>query len=156
MSDTGHFQFKRALPLPPTRIWHLLTDAKARQLWGAPSDEDVLEVDASDLSEDGLDIHRCGPRDAPAYTVTTRWYHLNTPSGACFTETVEAEGMRISTSLVTYTLAEEPLGTALTVDVTVSSFVGPEALGDHDDGWTSALARLAHLIENGSFAAVPA
>jgi uncharacterized protein YndB with AHSA1/START domain len=148
----AHFQITRTFPLPPDRLWHLLTDARARELWGAPSDDHVLHVDATDLRVDGQDLHRCGPKDAPDYTVATRWYRLDGPEAACFTETVEAGGARIATSLVSYGLAAEGKGTRLTVEVATSSFVGPEALDDFEAGWTSGLNRLDRLVTDGVFA----
>jgi len=144
---TAHFQVRKTIGTTPDRLWHLLTDAKARETWGAPSDDDVLMVDLVDTREDGAELHRCGPKEAPDYTVATRWYRMEAPSGACFTETVEAGGMRIATSLVSYTLSPEGAGTTLIVDVSTCSFVGEEALADFEGGWNSALPRLEALAE---------
>ncbi len=140
------FQLTRSFRCTPDKLWHLLTDPKAREVWSGPSDDDVLTADRADLREGGQDLHRCGPAEAPAYTVETRWYRLDAPQAACFSETVDAEGMRIGTSLVTYQITAEDGGTVLTVDVTTVSFVGEEALGDFKVGWTSALDRLPSLL----------
>lgn len=139
---TGHFRLERRFTLTPDKLWHLLTDPGARTAWGAPSDDDVLILESHDLREGGRDLHRCGPSDAPAYTVETVWFRLLAPDLACFSETVDAGGMRIATSLVTYGLAPTASGSTLIVDVYVSSFVGTEALADFEAGWTSALDRL--------------
>ena len=144
---TAQFTLTRSFATTTERLWHLLTDPKMREAWGAPSDEDVLVVDRSDLRVGGEDLHRCGPADAPDYTVVTRWYHLEQPGAACFTETVEAGGMHIATSLVTYDIAATAEGAALTVTVTTASFVGAEALADFKTGWTAALDRLPRFIE---------
>ena len=144
---TGQVRLERQFTVTPDRLWHLLTDPQARTAWGAPSDDDNLIMDAHDLREGGRDLHRCGPADNPAYTVETVWFRLQAPDLACFTETVDAEGMRIATSLVTYGIAPMASGTSLIVDVYVSSFVGPEALADFETGWTSALGRLRAIID---------
>lgn len=146
----GHFHIDRQFTVPPKRLWHLLTDPEMRTHWAAPSDDDLLIVETSDLREGGRDMHRCGPADDPAFTVETIWFRLDAPSLACFTETVEADGARIGTSLVTYGLAAMDGGTALGIDVQLSSFVGPEAMAEFEAGWTSGLARLAKLIGTGA------
>lgn len=146
---TGNFTLTRDFGIAPDDLWHLLTDPETRAGWSAPSDSDVLTLDAQDLREGGTDRHRCGPAEAPDYTVDTRWYRLEAPALACFSETVEAGGMRIATSLVTYGLAETATGSALQVIVHVSSFVGDEALADFETGWTSALNRLQRQINRG-------
>ena len=145
--DTGDFRLTRSFATTPERLWHLLTDPAARTRWGAPSDDDVLIMDRHDLREGGQDLHRCGPAEDPAYTVETHWYRLAAPDLACFSETVDAGGARIATSLVTYALHGTEKGCSLTIAVHVSSFVGPEALADFEAGWTSALDRLAPMAD---------
>ena len=142
---TGHLRFARQFSTSQDRLWHLLTDPEMREIWGAPSDDDTLVVDKSDLREGGQDRHRCGPSDAPDYVVDTTWYRLVAPDAACFTETVRAGGETFSTSLVTYGLAKTDAGVDLTIELTVTSFAGPEAIAEHEDGWASALARLDTL-----------
>lgn len=145
---TGQFRLERQFTLAPDKLWHLLTDPKARTAWGAPSDQDVLILENTDLREGGRDMHRCGPADNPAYTVETVWFRLQSPDLACFSETVDADGMRIATSLVTYGLAGTASSSTLIVDVYVSSFVGPEALADFEAGWTSALGQLQNIADS--------
>lgn len=147
---TAQFQIQRQFNTSQDKLWNLLTDPEARSKWGGPNDDDVLLMDYHDIQEGGRDQHRCGPKENPAYTVQTDWFRIDGPGFACFTETVDAEGMRIATSLVTYALASKTGGTELLVDVYVSSFVGPEALPDFEAGWTSALARLTKIIESKS------
>ena len=144
---TAQFQLTRHFTAGADRLWHLLTDPKSRKAWSGPSDDDVLHLDAADLREGGEDLHRCGPADAPSYTVATRWYRLDGPQAACFTETVEAQDTRIATSLVTYGLIAEGAQTRLTVSVNTVSFVGVDALADFEAGWTAALDRLPKFLE---------
>ena len=143
----GHFRITRSYPAPPAALWHLLTDPEARTEWGAPSDDHVLVLDAHDLREGGRDRHCCGPADAPEYIVDTHWYHRAGPEAACFTETLVAGGQRLSVSLVSYGLSDTGAGTDLVVDVTVASLAGEDITKDHEEGWTSALGRLARIAE---------
>ena len=140
--DTGSFDLRRRLPLPPDRLWTLLTDPRHRERWGAPSEGTVLVMEREDLRVGGVERHRCGPEEAPEFSVETRWYHLAGPERAVFTETVEAGGMTLFTSLVTYLLEAAGTGTELGVTVAVSSFTGPEALADIRAGWEGGLANL--------------
>lgn len=146
----AHFQLKRGFPLPPDRMWGLLTDPKARELWGGPSDDVVLVLENADLREGGQERHRCGPADNPEFVVDTHWYHLDAPELACFTETVSAGGVRFAVTLVTYALEARGDGCTLTVDVGLSGLAEGDMLGDFKDGWTSGLARLTRLIDDGT------
>lgn len=147
--DTASHDFERRLPLPPARLWEVLTDARHREQWGAPTEGTVLEVIEADTREGGLDRHRCGPAEAPEFIVDTRWYRLDAPNVAVFTETVEMGGELIFTSLVTYSLTASGSGTDLGVTVALSSFVGPDAAQHTRIGWEGGLSNLeryaAHL-----------
>lgn len=146
-SDTATFDLHRVLPLIPEKLWHVITDAKHREKWGAPDDATVLVVDSSDLREGGQDRHRCGPADAPDFLVDTRWYHLSAPTRAVFTETLIFGGEAAFTSLVTYALTPTEDGTALDISVATSSFSGPDALREVEGGWTGAMNNLDAYAE---------
>ncbi|WP_085307726.1 SRPBCC domain-containing protein [Planktotalea arctica] len=144
-TDTGDFDFHRTLPLGTDQLWHVLTDANMRERWGAPSPEMILKVEKSDLRVGGIERHICGPKKNPEFEVETRWYRLDAPSDAAFTETVEIGGSAIGTSLVTYRLEAKGKGTQLFVHVALSSFCGAEALSEFKDGWQGGLASLDAL-----------
>lgn len=91
-TDTGHFDLTRSMPLTPDRLWHLLTDGQMREAWGAPEEGMVLTMDKSDFRVGGHETHRCGPADNPEFTVDTRWYRIEGPHDATFTETVNIGG----------------------------------------------------------------
>ncbi|MEM8654104.1 MAG: SRPBCC domain-containing protein [Pseudomonadota bacterium] len=144
-TDTGHFDLMRTLPLAPDRLWHVLTDGKMREIWGAPEEGMVLEMDTSDFRVGGHETHRCGPVDNPEFTVDTRWYRIDGPHDATFTETVNIGGAAIATTLVTYRVTAEGTGSRLDVSVSVSSFTGPDADGEFKAGWEAGLANLEAL-----------
>lgn len=144
---TGHIHISRTIKVGQERLWHLLTDPEMRTLWGAPSDEHVLDMVSHDLREGGRDLHRCGPADNPEFEVATHWYHLAGPDMACFTETLEIGGARLSVSLVGYGLETVPGGTKLDVDISVTSLTGDDLTPDHEEGWLSGLNRLVAMAE---------
>lgn len=145
-TDTASFAFDRHYALSAARLWHVLTDAKMRERWGGPSDDTVLEVERTDLTENGFERHRCGPKEAPEFIVDTRWYRLAAPELAVFTETLEIGGEKLATSLVTYRLSPTETGTALAIRVAVSSFAGPDVPAEFSGGWEGGLANLDRLI----------
>lgn len=77
--DTKSFDMHRTIPLPPAKLWDVLTDPKHREKWGGPDAETVLIVDQADVRVGGQDRHRCGPADAPEFVIDTRWYDLSAP-----------------------------------------------------------------------------
>ncbi len=145
----GQFTLDRHIATSPETLWHILTDAKQREIWGAPSDEHVLTLVTSDVVEGGFDQHRCGPKNNPDFVVDTRWYRLDAPHTAAFTERLHAGEGSWSVSLVGYELTPATGGTDLKIDVSVLSFEGPEMVGEHEGGWTSALGRMEAMIADG-------
>lgn len=144
-TDTDTFQFDRTFPLPPDQMWPLLTAADKRALWGAPDDGTVMDVLTTDLRVGGVERQRCGPAEAPEFEAETRWYNLAEPTDAVCTETIEAGGMALGTSLVTYRISEDGDGSAVSVTVAVTSFVGPEMIAEFKDGWTRGFAKIDAL-----------
>lgn len=146
-TDTDTFTFTRDMPLSAARMWYLMTDPKMREVWGAPGDA-TLTLLTSDMRIGGTDHHRCGPADAVEFEVTTRWYHLAEPADAVFTEVIEAGGMSLGASLVTYRLNDAAEGSQVNITVAVTSFVGPEMIAEFKDGWTGGFHKLAKLAHD--------
>ncbi len=144
-TDTGNFTLTRTFALSPERLWHVMTDATMRGTWNAPGPDMVLEAEKEDFRVGGQETHHCGPAEAPEFTVDTRWYRIDAPQDAVFTETVHAEGATMATTLVTYRLTPQDTGTRLDVAVAVSSFVGPEGLDEFQAGWEGGLTNLEAL-----------
>ncbi|MEL7461844.1 MAG: SRPBCC domain-containing protein [Pseudomonadota bacterium] len=147
MTPTKTLDFTRDLPLDPDRLWPVLTEPEHRETWGAPEEGMVLTMENADTREGGRERHRCGPAEAPDFLVETRWYRLAAPDLAVFTETLFVGDDRIFTSLVTYSVTPEGTGSRLQVAVAVSSFTGPEAFDEIEQGWMGGLANLDALVE---------
>lgn len=144
--DTAEYRFERSYGIAPDALWHLLIDPEMRARWGAPSEGVVLVMERSDLREGGQDRHRCGPADNPEFVVDTRWYRLDPPALAAFTETLFVGADCLATSLVTYRLNPDGAGVNLGVAVAVSSFSGPDTPGEFRGGWEGGLANLDRLV----------
>lgn len=149
-TDTGSFDLHRSFDITPEQLWHLLTDARMREAWGVPDETMVLEMVTEDLRVGGFEQHRCGPAEAPDFEVETRWYRLDGPSDAVFTETLIFGGARAATTLVTYRVAPAQSGCTLDVAVAVSSFDGKDVLAEIQAGWEGGLASLDALVKQQS------
>lgn len=147
MPDTKTLEFSRTLPLPPEKLWPVLTLAKHRETWGAPDADTVLEVEKEDTRVGGHERHRCGPADDPMFLVDTRWYRLDGPHHAVYTETLIFQGETAFTSLVTYEVTATGDGSKLDLTVAVSAFGGEEMFAEVEQGWEGGLANLASLVE---------
>ena len=145
-TDTDTFTFDRDFGLPPARMWHLMTSNEGREAWGAPEDGLILETLSSDFRIGGEERHRCGPAENPHFEVTTRWYNIAEPSDAVYTEQIEAGGMALGASLVTYRIVPNGTGSKVTVTVAVSSYVGPEMIGEFRAGWEGGIAKLTAMV----------
>lgn len=143
---TDTFTYTRDVALPPARMWPLLTTPEMRATWGAPDDGMTMHTVSSDVRVGGVDHQRCGPQDAPDFEQHTRWYHLEEPTNAVYTEVIEAGGMSLGASLVTMHLTPNGSGATLSVTVAVSSFVGPEMIAEFKGGWDGSMANLDRLI----------
>ena len=144
-TDTDTFTYSRDLPLSPARLWPLLTQADMRANWGAPDESMEMTVLSSDVRVGGTEHQRCGPEDTAEFEQHTRWYHLDEPAGAVYTEVIEAGGMALGASLVTIAVAAKETGSTIHITVAVSSFVGPEMIGEFQGGWDGAFENLVKL-----------
>ncbi|MDC1399219.1 SRPBCC domain-containing protein [Yoonia sp.] len=140
--DTKSFNLTRTMPVTVDQLWHLLTDAKARENCSGPDATTLLETETADLRVGGQDRHRFGPADAPEFVVDTRWYDLTAPDRAVFTETLIFGGAAVCTSLVTYVLQNNGNHTELQTTVAVSSFSGSDTLDEVHTGWNGGMDNL--------------
>lgn len=144
-TDTDTFTFSRAFEISPAQLWHIMTDASSRATWGAPDPTSSLTTLQSDFTIGGQEHHCSGPKDAPEFEVKSRWYQISEPTEAVYTEVIEAEGMRLGASLVTFKITETNVGSTLSLTVAVSSFVGPEMIAEFRSGWDSGVQQIETL-----------
>ena len=46
----------------PARVFAAWSNAKARERWGRPNDEEIIVYDQADFRVGGEDVSRCGPK----------------------------------------------------------------------------------------------
>ncbi len=138
--------FERDVPAPPAQVFAAYADLDARVRWGAPSDRSVLIYDAADFNVGGIDRFRCGSRNDPKYHGTT-WYHDIVPDTRIVsTETIEADGQRLSVSLTTVEFLPAGRETRLKTTVQLASFVGAEMVKGNEVGYNASLDNLVRYF----------
>ncbi|KAA9010427.1 SRPBCC family protein [Histidinibacterium aquaticum] len=146
MTDFATLTLSREYPCPPGRLFVLLTNPEARAIWGAPSDDVVIEIDEADIRPGGSEVARCGPKDNPEFDVVAQFHAIEPDTRMVLTETLTVGGEMLSVSLVTTDLEATGTGTELTVTLQVASLSGPETAAGYQEGWEGALANLARLV----------
>ncbi|MGR3467969.1 MAG: SRPBCC family protein [Shimia sp.] len=146
--DHHDLQFERRIKATPAHLYACLTDPEARQIWGAPGEGQVVIVDTPTPVEVGQrETSRCGPADNPYVTVHTDWLLLSPGEHVAYAETLSAEGAPLGITLANYAIAGHPEGSALTIHLHLTSYVGAEMKGEFEGGWAHALNNLQTLAE---------
>ncbi len=138
---------ERDIKTAPDRLFALMTDPAARQIWGAPSEDVTIEIDESDIRPGGREVARCGPKDAPDFTATSDFHLVSSPDRLVLSETLIVGGELLSVSLVTQEIRAIPTGSALKVTLQIVSVSGPDNIGGYSEGWTGALDALTRMAE---------
>lgn len=133
---------------PPARVFALMTDPAARAQWGAPDAETAaqMEIEHADIRPGGREVARCGPAEAPEFTVTADFHVIDAPTCLLMTETIAAGGALQSVALVSQVLTAGDAGsTNLTVTLQIASLADDSLFAEVQDGWRFALAALATM-----------
>ena len=144
-TDTDTFTYERELNAASGTVWTLMTDPGKRAIWGAPDESVALTTLKADFRVGGTDRQRFGSEEEPEFEAETRWYNIAEGEAATYTEVIEAGGMALGASLVTFALSEAGSGTKLAIIVAVSSFVGPEMIAEFRAGWDSGFEQISAL-----------
>lgn len=129
-----------------SEVFAAFADPQARTAWGIPSDTAVLIYDAADFRTGGQDLFRCGAKSDPKYHGETRYLAIRKDRQIVYVETIDADGSRLSASLVTVELS--PLGdqTKLKLTAQVTAFGGSEMIEGSRFGHGAALTNLERFL----------
>ena len=94
----------------------------------------------------GRDVFRCGAKSDPKYHGETRYLHIVPESHIVSSETIDADGKRLSASLTTVQLMPKGTQTKLTLTVQVAAFEGRDMIEGTRFGHNAALANLAKAL----------
>lgn len=145
--DFDTLTLTRDIACAPERLFHLMTDRKARETWGAPGEGIAMRIDSFDLRPGGREVSRCGPAEAPDFRVTTDFHIVDAPARLIGTETLDFGAGPVSVSLITQEIAAAQGGSRLTVTLQIASLIGPDMAADYQAGWTGGLDNLTRLAE---------
>ncbi|UYV38415.1 SRPBCC domain-containing protein [Rhodobacteraceae bacterium D3-12] len=139
--------FEREIACTPETLFAVMTSPDAREIWGAPSETEVLKIDRFDLRPGGLEIAKCGPKSHPKFTTTTNFHEVCAPERLVFSETLSADGQVLSCALVTQEIVPTDGRVTLVVTLQICSLTGGEMFEGYRTGWRAALENLAHYAQ---------
>lgn len=129
------------------RVFAAFADPEARAKWSAPSDTAVLIYDEADFTTGGRDLFRCGAKSDPKYHGETRYLHIAPAKHIVSSETIDADGKRLSASLATVQFTGNTAKTKLTLTVQVAAFEGRDMIEGTRFGHNAALNNLARWLQ---------
>ncbi len=148
MTDFATLTFERSLKKAPAQVFDALTKAEARTVWGPPDTGHVVLIEGQPDPAPGLrEVSRCGPTENPYVTVHTDWVIMEASSRLVYAETLIAEDTVLGVTLAVAELTEVPEGTQLSLHLDLTSFVGAEAIGEFEAGWSHALGNLVAYVD---------
>ena len=133
-----------------TRVFAFFADPVLRAQWGAPSDTAVIFYDETNFAAGGRDLFRCGARNDPKYRGETHYLHIVPDSCIVSSETIDADGRRLSAALTTVQLLPKGGQTRLTLTVQIAAFEGRDMIDGTRFGHNAALANLAKALSGGA------
>lgn len=134
--------FERTVPASIEQVFSAFADAKKRAEWSAPSDTAVVIYDQENFFEGGEDRFRCGSKSDPNIHGTTRYLQVVPNLRIVSSEAIVMDGKQLCVSLITLELSEAGLSTKLTSTSQIVSFIGPEMIKGHEQGYNGSLNSL--------------
>jgi uncharacterized protein YndB with AHSA1/START domain len=128
------------------RVFALFADPVARAKWGVPSDTAVIIYDQAKFAIGGRDVFRCGAKSDPKYHGETHYLHIVPESHIVSSETIDADGKRLSASLTTVQFMPKGTKTKLILTVQIAAFEGRDMIEGTKFGHNAALANLAKAL----------
>ncbi|OOY04457.1 SRPBCC domain-containing protein [Thioclava sp. F28-4] len=144
--------FERDLDAPPSKVFAAYIDKEARELWSTPSPTAEVKIDSADVRTGGVETTRCGAKGDLRWALKVIYHFVEPDRLITFTEELWDGEQILTVALIAIELksASDNM-TALKLTDQITSFVGPDAVDGHREGYTQALANLArHVAPPGS------
>lgn len=139
---TELISMERTYNASPARVFAAWSDAKARERWGRPNDEEFIVYDETDFRVGGEDVSRCGPKGDLRWLARVRYMEIIPDARIVMAEHVSEAGAAKASALIAIEL--EPVGKATTLKLTLQiAAFDPGMAGGYNYGWTAALDNLA-------------
>ncbi|UWQ17689.1 SRPBCC domain-containing protein [Jannaschia sp. M317] len=142
MTETTTLTLTRRFKAAPGRVYDALIDPRAREVWGTPGPDMVVEIGTVPPAVEGArETALCGPKGNPYVTVQTDWLVLEPATRVAYAETLQAEGAALAITLANADIVAGDDGTRLDLTLQILAYA-PEVLGEVEGGWTAALEGL--------------
>lgn len=145
----GTATLEKGLSASPARVFAAWADPDQRKVWGSPSDEIDMRIDAADFSVGGEDVTTCLAGDEAVAVVRGRYHDIVPDKRIVYTEIISSIGALEGACLVTAEFLAEGVGTRLVVTLQTVALDGSTLLEEAQEGWGSALIRLEELLQAG-------
>lgn len=134
----------RRIEAEPGTVFRAWTEPERMKRWMAPEGYTVAEVEADPRVGGRFRVRMEGPEGA-VHTAAGSYREVDPPRRLVYTWDWEEEDARLGGTLVTVEFRGGDDGTTEVV-LTHELFPGPDAVADHEKGWTSCLDRLEALL----------
>ncbi|MEQ1650260.1 MAG: SRPBCC domain-containing protein [Hyphomicrobiaceae bacterium] len=143
------FTLERTYHAPPVRVFAAWADVIARQRWSPPNDRVEIRYIVSEFRVNGRDIARCGPKGDLRFGIETHYVDITPPRRIVMTETVDANGQRLSVAILTVFLTPEGQSTRLRFTAQITALDDSGLVSGARAGWSAALDNLAKEVNSG-------
>lgn len=142
--------FERRIDATPAEVFTAYADRSRREAWSAPSDASEVKIDAVDFRTGGSERGRCGSKGDLRWATEVAYHAVEANRRIVFTEALKEGASILTVALIAFDLqADGERGTKLAVTDQIASFIGPEGVQGHKDGYRQALDNLARCLARG-------
>ena len=138
--------FERVCEAPIEAVFAAFADTKARARWGRPWDAAVMHYEEANFRVGGRDVFRCGPKTAPHFRGETRYLDIVPNRRIVSSVTMEIDGKRLSTALITVELESADTSTYVSLTVQIAALDGPVMIERSRAAYDVALDNLVREI----------
>ena len=144
------FVIERTYPVPVERVWHALSDNKARDQWFSASPDFITREKSHDFRVGGLGTEEGQWKDGPQTKYLSIYTNIVDLQRIVFTYDIWVAGGHLSTSLTTIALEPEGDGTRLTYTEQAVHFDGLDSVEGREEGTAGILDALGSSLVQGS------
>lgn len=143
----GTVTLEKSYATSPARVFAAWADPDKRRAWGSPSDEIELRIDAADFSVNGEDVSTCVMGGEAIAVVRGRYHDIVPDKRIVYTEIISSMETTEGACLVSAEFLPDGDGTRLVLTLQTVALDGADLLEGVQEGWESALLRLADMLK---------
>ena len=141
------FVIERSYDVPPSMVFEVFADAKAKAAWFNGPEEWGPDEHALDFRVGGRETTRGGPKGGPVHTYDALYYDIVANERIIIAYDMHLDDRRISVSLATIEIKPEGKGTKLTFTEQGAFLDGFDNVADREHGYGELLDGLGRYLE---------